>query len=68
MLGAALAVWLSLGRPLFFKQRRVGRDGREFEMLKLRTMRAPEGNDGAGSSWRRARPPEESKASTAGRR
>jgi exopolysaccharide biosynthesis polyprenyl glycosylphosphotransferase len=46
MLGAALAVWLSLGRPLFFKQRRVGRDGREFDMLKLRTMRAPEGNEG----------------------
>jgi lipopolysaccharide/colanic/teichoic acid biosynthesis glycosyltransferase len=43
MLGAALAVWLSLGRPLFFKQRRVGRDGREFDMLKFRTMRAPEG-------------------------
>ncbi len=47
MLGAALAVWLSLGRPLFFKQRRVGRDGREFDMLKFRTMRAPEGNEGA---------------------
>jgi exopolysaccharide biosynthesis polyprenyl glycosylphosphotransferase len=47
LLGAALAVWLSLGRPLFFKQRRVGRDGREFEMLKFRTMRAPEGNEGA---------------------
>ena len=47
MLGAALAVWLSLGRPLFFKQRRVGRDGREFDMLKFRTMRAPEGDDGA---------------------
>jgi exopolysaccharide biosynthesis polyprenyl glycosylphosphotransferase len=47
MLGAALAVWLSLGRPLFFKQRRVGRDGREFEMLKFRTMRASEGNEGA---------------------
>jgi exopolysaccharide biosynthesis polyprenyl glycosylphosphotransferase len=47
MVGAALSVWLSLGRPLFFKQRRVGRDGREFEMLKFRTMRAAEGNEGA---------------------
>jgi exopolysaccharide biosynthesis polyprenyl glycosylphosphotransferase len=47
MLGAALAVWLSLGRPLFFKQRRVGRDGRDFDMLKFRTMRAHEGDDGA---------------------
>ena len=47
IVGAALAVWLSLGRPLFFKQRRVGRDGREFEMLKFRTMRAPERDEGA---------------------
>jgi exopolysaccharide biosynthesis polyprenyl glycosylphosphotransferase len=47
MVGAALAVWLSLGRPLFFKQRRVGRDGREFQMLKFRTMRTSEGNEGA---------------------
>jgi exopolysaccharide biosynthesis polyprenyl glycosylphosphotransferase len=35
---AALAVWLSLGRPIFFRQRRVGRDGRPFDMLKFRTM------------------------------
>jgi exopolysaccharide biosynthesis polyprenyl glycosylphosphotransferase len=38
--GAALATWLSLGRPLFFRQVRVGRDGRPFEMLKFRSMRA----------------------------
>ncbi|HEV2902958.1 MAG TPA: exopolysaccharide biosynthesis polyprenyl glycosylphosphotransferase, partial [Gaiellaceae bacterium] len=47
MLGAALAVWLSLGRPLFFKQRRIGRDGREFEMLKFRTMRPSDDADGS---------------------
>ncbi len=35
----AAAVWLSLGRPLLFRQRRVGYDGREFEMLKFRTLR-----------------------------
>jgi exopolysaccharide biosynthesis polyprenyl glycosylphosphotransferase len=39
MLGAALGVLVTLGRPVLFRQRRVGRDGREFEMLKLRTMR-----------------------------
>jgi exopolysaccharide biosynthesis polyprenyl glycosylphosphotransferase len=39
MIGAAVAVWCSLGRPLLFRQRRVGRDGREFDMLKFRTMR-----------------------------
>jgi exopolysaccharide biosynthesis polyprenyl glycosylphosphotransferase len=36
---AAVAVWLSLGRPLLFRQTRVGVDGSHFEMLKLRTMR-----------------------------
>jgi exopolysaccharide biosynthesis polyprenyl glycosylphosphotransferase len=36
--GAAVAVWLSLGRPILFRQRRVGRDGRPFDMLKFRTM------------------------------
>ena len=40
MIAAAVAVWASLGRPLLFRQRRVGRDGNEFDMLKFRTMRA----------------------------
>ncbi len=34
-----LAVLVSLGRPILYRQRRVGRDGRPFEMLKFRTMR-----------------------------
>jgi exopolysaccharide biosynthesis polyprenyl glycosylphosphotransferase len=38
MLAAALGVLATLGRPIFFRQHRVGRDGREFEMLKFRTM------------------------------
>jgi exopolysaccharide biosynthesis polyprenyl glycosylphosphotransferase len=38
LLGAALATYLSVGRPIFFRQRRVGRDGVEFDMLKFRTM------------------------------
>jgi exopolysaccharide biosynthesis polyprenyl glycosylphosphotransferase len=37
-LPAALAILATLGRPLFFRQVRVGRDGRTFEMLKFRTM------------------------------
>ncbi len=35
----AAAVWLSMGRPVLFVQRRAGRHGREFEMRKFRTMR-----------------------------
>ncbi|MDD5088491.1 MAG: sugar transferase [bacterium] len=35
----ALAVWLDSGKPLFYRQRRVGMDGREFDMIKFRTMR-----------------------------
>jgi exopolysaccharide biosynthesis polyprenyl glycosylphosphotransferase len=35
----ALATVLSVGRPIFFRQPRLGRDGREFEMLKFRSMR-----------------------------
>jgi exopolysaccharide biosynthesis polyprenyl glycosylphosphotransferase len=43
LLACSLAVWISLGRPILFRQRRVGRDGREFDMLKFRSMR-PNGN------------------------
>jgi exopolysaccharide biosynthesis polyprenyl glycosylphosphotransferase len=36
---AALAIMLDDGRPIFFRQTRVGAHGRPFEMVKLRTMR-----------------------------
>jgi exopolysaccharide biosynthesis polyprenyl glycosylphosphotransferase len=35
----SLAVWASMGRPIFFRQTRIGRDGRAFDMLKFRSMR-----------------------------
>jgi exopolysaccharide biosynthesis polyprenyl glycosylphosphotransferase len=41
MLAIALAVRLGSPGPILFRQRRVGRDGREFDLLKFRTMRAP---------------------------
>jgi exopolysaccharide biosynthesis polyprenyl glycosylphosphotransferase len=44
----AAVVRVSLGRPIFFRQPRVGRDGRVFQMLKFRTMRDLEPSDGAG--------------------
>ena len=31
---------VSVGRPVFFRQPRIGRDGRRFEMLKFRSMRS----------------------------
>lgn len=40
LLASAIAIKLSSKGPVVFKQRRVGRGGREFLMYKLRTMRA----------------------------
>lgn len=47
----ALLVRLVMGRPVFFLQRRPGRDGVPFELVKLRTMR-----NGAGSDAERLTP------------
>ena len=56
LIAAAAAVLLTMGRPVFFRQLRIGRDGRPFEMLKFRSMGgvqeaelvAPEGDLGPG--------------------
>ena len=47
-LAAALAVRLSTPGPILLRQRRVGQDGREFELLKFRSMVA---NGGADTAW-----------------
>jgi exopolysaccharide biosynthesis polyprenyl glycosylphosphotransferase len=39
VIAAAIAVKLSSPGPVFFRQRRVGRDERAFDMLKFRSMR-----------------------------
>jgi len=39
----AAAVKLSSPGPVFFRQRRIGRDGHHFELLKFRSMRMPDG-------------------------
>ena len=43
----ALAVLLALGRPILFRQRRAGRHGAPFTLLKFRSMRAGSGPDAA---------------------
>jgi exopolysaccharide biosynthesis polyprenyl glycosylphosphotransferase len=43
LLAAAGAVLVSLGRPIFFRQRRVGLDGKPFDILKFRSMRPETG-------------------------
>ena len=49
-IAVAVGVLISVGRPIFFRQRRVGCDGHVFEMLKFRSMRGAGGStqvDGA---------------------
>jgi lipopolysaccharide/colanic/teichoic acid biosynthesis glycosyltransferase len=46
---AALAVKLDDGGPLLYRQTRVGLDGRDFELLKLRTMVV--GAERLGAGW-----------------
>jgi lipopolysaccharide/colanic/teichoic acid biosynthesis glycosyltransferase len=49
MTASMVAIFVTDGRPIFFQQKRIGRDGKEFSLWKLRTMRegngtpAPEG-------------------------
>jgi exopolysaccharide biosynthesis polyprenyl glycosylphosphotransferase len=42
LIALTLAVKLSSPGPVFFRQRRVGRDGRDFDLLKFRSMRIAE--------------------------
>jgi exopolysaccharide biosynthesis polyprenyl glycosylphosphotransferase len=44
----AIAVKLGDGGPVFYRQRRVGEEGREFDMLKFRTL-APDADERIGS-------------------
>jgi sugar transferase (PEP-CTERM system associated) len=45
----ALAIWLESGRPILFRQRRVGLAGEEFTMLKFRSMHKDA--DKGGAKW-----------------
>jgi sugar transferase (PEP-CTERM system associated) len=46
MLAAALAICLDDGGPVFYRQERIGRDGRAFRVLKFRSMRRDAERDG----------------------
>lgn len=48
MIAAAIGVKLSSPGPIFFKQLRVGRMGKQFYMLKFRSMKV---NDKSGTAW-----------------
>ncbi len=53
---AALAIKLEDGGPVLYRQRRVGKDGVEFELLKLRTMVVGAEHQGAGFAVDRGDP------------
>ena len=52
LLSLAAAVLITSGRPIFFRQRRIGLDGQEFDMLKFRTMKgSPESSGHNHGHW-----------------
>ena len=50
MLFAAVGTLVTLGRPVIFRQTRVGYQRKEFTMLKFRSMRPPSPEDSSGWS------------------
>ncbi len=53
LLLAMLAIWAGDQQPVFYRQERVTRGGRKFQILKLRTMRI--GAESGGAVWAAAR-------------
>jgi exopolysaccharide biosynthesis polyprenyl glycosylphosphotransferase len=52
LLAVAGAIRLRMGSPILYRQKRVGRDGRQFEMLKFRTMKGDPAIEGeADVAW-----------------
>jgi sugar transferase (PEP-CTERM system associated) len=49
MVASAAGIWIETGRPLFFRQKRIGLNGREFEILKFRSMRKDA--EARGPAW-----------------
>jgi len=53
MIGAAIAIVVETGFPLFYRQERVGLDGRLFYVIKFRSMRTDAEKDGK-PQWAKA--------------
>ena len=51
MLGAALMLRIFQGKDVFFKQKRIGKNGKVFELIKFRTMREGAGSDMERATW-----------------
>lgn len=45
LLALSIAQWAILGKPLFFRQERAGKNGDPFEIIKFRTMQVGTGTD-----------------------
>jgi sugar transferase (PEP-CTERM system associated) len=45
----AMAIWIETGSPIFYRQKRVGLGGREFDVLKFRSM--AQDAEAAGPRW-----------------
>jgi len=56
MLVVSILIKLTSPGPIFYRQTRMGYDGRVFEMLKFRTMRV-NAEEGTGAVWARADDP-----------
>lgn len=56
MLAVALAIRLFNGAPILFRQERLGRSGRPFDLLKFRSM-IPDAEKATGPTWASRRDP-----------
>jgi lipopolysaccharide/colanic/teichoic acid biosynthesis glycosyltransferase len=53
---AALAIWISLGRPILFRQTRIGKGEKSFQLVKFRTMQVDREGAGIASDAQRLTP------------